>query len=155
VTEPELILRPSRWKHMLVAATCLLFACIGVLMIRDGRVMGWAVAGVFAVGLLVSLVQLLPSSSYLRLTSEGFGVRNLFRSHRYRWSDVTAFGVGRIAGNKMVVFDFAEGYTGQRAGRALATAISGVEGALPDTYGRSAEALAELLNDWREEALRA
>jgi hypothetical protein len=29
--------------------------------------------------------------------------------------------------------------------------MTGVEGALPDTYGKSAEELAKLLNEWREE----
>ena len=69
--------------------------------------------------------------------------------------DVAGFRAGRIGLNKMVLFSYAPSYTRSAKARALASALTGTEAALPDTYGYTAEALAALLNDWRARATRA
>lgn len=147
---PEtLLLRPSLAKRLVRLASCALFTFIGAMMIRDGEAWGWLVLGFFGLAAALFLALLLPGAEYLRLTAEGFEVRSLWRSHRQRWDDVAVFHAGRIARNAMVLIDYAPTYARQRSARRLAAGIAGAEGALPDTYGHSAEALAELLNDWR------
>ena len=54
----------------------------------------------------------------------------------------------------MVLFDYARSYTRSARARAVASALTGAEAGLPDTYGRSAEELTILLNDWRSRATR-
>lgn len=147
---PEtLLLRPSLAKAIVRFAACAMFAVIGALMLRDGEPMGWLVLGFFGLCALASLILLFPGASYLRLSSEGFEMRSLFRSHAQKWSDVAGFHAGRIARNAMVLIEYAPTYQRSRKARRIAAELTGAEGALPDTYGRSAEELAQLLNEWR------
>lgn len=149
-----LLLRPRRAKWLLMLIASLALTVAGISMIRGGETKGWFVVAVFALSTLVSGAMLLPGSAYLRLTPDGFEMRSLYRHSRTRWVDVTGFRAGRIGLNKMVMFDYAPSYTRSARARAVASALAGTEGALPDTYGHSAEALATLLNDWRARATR-
>jgi hypothetical protein len=126
-----------------------IFVIGGVWLARNGDFWGWWVAGFFALGVIVAVVNSLPGSSYLRLDNEGFTTCSLFRSHTFRWSDVERFEVARISTNKMVVFNFSDTYLRQEVGRKIATAMAGYEGALPESYGLSPEELAKLLNRHR------
>jgi hypothetical protein len=150
-----LLLHPRRAKWLLILAVSLVFTAGGGRMVGGGEAKGWLVISVFALSSLAALGLLLPSSAYLRLTRDGFEMRSLFRSSRARWSDVGEFRAGRIGLNKMVLFNYAPSYTRSAKARALATALTGTEAALPDTYGYSAEDLAALLHDGRARALRA
>ncbi len=47
----------------------------------------------------------------------------------------------------MVGFNYAASYDRQKNARALASALTECEGALPNTYGKKAEELAALLNE--------
>ena len=51
-----------------------------------------------------------------------------------------------MTAHKMVAFNFVHSYDRSRIGGQISTAIAGCEGALPNTYGRKAEELAESLN---------
>jgi hypothetical protein len=153
-TSCERVLRPNRWKVLVLLAVSLVFTAIGVGMAADGRWMGWVAVGFFGLGVVVFTVQLLPGSASLRLGPDGFVICSLFRPSTCRWSDVARFGVGTVGPKRMVVFDFAPNARGSVALRRLATALSGWEGALPDCYGMSAEELAALLNAYKEAAGR-
>lgn len=133
----------------LFLAVCLAFTVGGGWMINDHREGGWFVAIVFGLGSLVFALQLLPDSSYLLLGPDGFTVRTLYRTQKYRWAQVEHFGVTRIGGNKTVGFDFSSKYGKYHVGRQVAAGISGYEGSLPDNYGMKPERLAELLNEWK------
>src|SRR5882724_3439764 len=152
---PELILYPSRTKHLLFLLLCAAFAVGGVLMIRDDQGWeGWFVVGVFGPGAAIFAVQLLPGASWLRLTPSGFCFCTLFRKSAFiDWASVSPFGVTPISGNKMVVFSTEKGRRSRLA--PVNIALTGETEALPDTYGRSAESLAKLLNEWRERASRS
>jgi hypothetical protein len=147
--EPELKLHPKRTKQIALAGLCTGFAAIGVLMIRDGHLAGWYCLAFFGLGVLIFLVQLVPGASYLKLDARGFTVRSLYRSTSYRWSDVIGFAPGRIGGNRGVVFNLTPESQQQRRLRRFNAAVFGAEAALPDTYGVSAERLAEILNEWK------
>jgi hypothetical protein len=147
---PEtLVLRPSRLKAVIMLVIGAAFTASGALMVRDGKTLGWFVLIFFALCTVIFLSLLLPNSAYLRLTPEGFEIRSLFRSFRNQWSDVAAFRAGRIGLNPMVMIAFVPSYGRGRTARALSNALTGGEGGLPDTYGRSAKELATLLNEWR------
>jgi len=49
----------------------------------------------------------------------------------------------------MVVFNYSDHYDRVKMMRGFARKIAGYEGALPDTYGMSADQLADLLNNWK------
>jgi hypothetical protein len=46
----------------------------------------------------------------------------------------------------MIGVNYSASYEGQKAGRRVASALSGMEGAIPDQYEVSAEELCEVLN---------
>jgi hypothetical protein len=146
-------LYPSRRKWLLVFAGCAVFAVGGFWMIRDGDLRGWFVLIFFGLGVLVAAVAMLPGAGALTLDAEGFEATNLFRRHRTRWQDTTGFQAARIppAQQKLVVYDDVT-----QSAKTLAQVNVGIVGrnaALPDTYGLSADDLAQLMAQWRERAL--
>jgi hypothetical protein len=146
-------LYPSRKKWLLVFAGSALFAVGGFWMIRQGNAMGWAVLIFFGLAAVVGAAAMLPGAGGLTLDREGFETTNLFRRHRTRWQDATGFQAARIppAHQKWVVYDDVNVSTKRIA--KFNVGIVGRNGALPDTYGLSADNLAQLMAQWRERAL--
>lgn len=142
-------LKPNRKKHAFLLVVCLGFSIAGVCMIIDGEPFGWLVTALFGLGVPTLLVNLLPGSAYLKLDPEGMETRTLYRRHFTRWSDVEEFFTRSVRGHRMVCWKYAPGYRAQAGARRFAERIAGAEAALPDTYGRSAEQLAGLLDEWR------
>lgn len=143
-------LKTSPWRHLGLLVISLVFVAIGILMVRDGEGIGWFVLGFFGLCALAFAVQMLPGASRLRLDRDGFTVTSLFRSSTVRWSEVSRFFVAQVGGRAMVCWDYAGAVPRSTASRRLSRTLAGVEAGLPDTYGLNAEALAELLEDWRQ-----
>ncbi|MBD0370522.1 MAG: PH domain-containing protein [Pyrinomonadaceae bacterium] len=171
--QDTLTLRTKSTKWLLYLVISLVFVAAGVLTFK-GEIMSWLVIIFFGLGSVVFALQLFSNASSLQLSSEGFTVRSLFRSHSYRWSDVEGFAVGRMGnikhegaglaldvagafipgamnprGIKTVVFNFSPSYQNKHALRKINKGLSGYEACLPDTYGMSAENLAELMKEWQ------
>jgi hypothetical protein len=138
-------LYPNRGKTVLVLVVCLAFVAVDVLLIHDRTPKYWFTLILFSLAALVMLVQLLPGSGSLTVSRDGIEVRSLFRTHRYRWSELSEFGVYRVRGNTFVGFNFSPEYRRSAAGRALARAFAGYEGSLPESFGLRAQDLAALL----------
>ena len=135
---------------LFLATVSVIFVVLGVLMIAQGKRIGWLACGFFGLCSLVFLVELLPNASSLELTADGFTVRSFFQvSKRIAWVEVQSFGIGRIRGKKMVMFNYAESYQGALAVRRINAALTGFEAALPDCYGLRAEELADLMNRYK------
>ncbi len=149
------ILRPNRLKTFGWLTLCAGFTAGGAWMILSDESIGWLPALFFGLGVVVFGVILLPNSAYLRVSQDGFTVCSLFRAQSYRWSDVGPFTVDRIGPNRMVVFNFSDQYRAFPPARKVASAITGYEGALPDSFGMSLKELACLLNEYRQTKLMA
>jgi hypothetical protein len=154
-TNKPILLRPKPTKWLLVAGGSLAFVLIGIWMVRSGEMFGWLGIVFFGLCLSVSLIGMLPTASYLRLTPEGFTICSLFRAQTIRWDDVAGFGVGRIFTNKMVMFNYVESYQSSPKLRSFNTELTGFEAAIPDSYGLRHEDLADLLNRYRASSHRA
>jgi len=111
----------------------------------------------FGLGVLVAVIQLLPNSSYLELDERGFTTCTMFRKSFVRWDDVAEFVPYTLGARtrKRVAFRYAATYQPHATSRKFLRTLAGVDGALPDTYGRSAEDLAALLNGVRAERVHA
>jgi hypothetical protein len=163
------ILRPRKGKWMLILLVSVVFVVGGFFMLRNpgsarDRIGAEICIGFFGLGILVSLAQFVPGSSFLRLTPEGMDVRSMWRTKAYRWSDIERFGVAEFSTihggvrqrHRMIGYDFSPSYPEQNQGLALRSfnrRLSGFEAALPDNYGWSYEALAEHLNTLRNQYL--
>lgn len=145
-------LTPNPWKHVALVLLSGGFVVMGAFLVARGHAFGWLSVGLFGLGVVVGLATLVPGASYLELRQDGFEFSSLFRKWFQRWSDVDEFFPRRIATNVMVCWNFAPGYGGQPRGRKLSAGLTGVEAALPDTYGMPAAELAALMNRWRVDA---
>jgi hypothetical protein len=114
-------------------------------------VVGWLSLGFFGLGGLVVLINMLPGASGLTLDKEGFTIRNMFRRSRFRWTDASDFAAVEVGDSKIVAFNLLSAAQAKLA--KLSFAKAGRNGALPDTYGLSAEDLAALMSLWRDRAL--
>ena len=148
-------LRPSRTRWLLVLAIGLLFAVGGVWMIQDGEWMGWYVLVFFGLVALIAAVAMLPGAGGLILDREGFDVTSLFRRYRIRWQDTADFAAVSIppAHQKMVGYNYNDLKRSSSRLAKMNVAIVGRDAAIPDTYGLSADALAQLMAQWRARAL--
>jgi len=145
-------LHPSRGKWLLIFVVCALFGTIGVGMIVDAAPMGWFVLIVFASGVVIAAVMLVPGAGSLKLDRDGFVVTSLFRRHAWRWNDVSDFVPEAIApAMRKVMYDDVNA-AGRTAAK-LSVAIAGRNSGLPDTYGLAAAELAHVMTQWRERAL--
>jgi hypothetical protein len=142
-------LRPSPWKHLALLAISAGFVAGALLVEPANSPLKWFTVAFFGLGVVVALVTLVPGSSYLRLEPDRMSVRTLYRTWHVPWTDVTEFFVAPVGGRGMVCWNYTPESTRQKRGRAVSRAIAGVEAGLPDTYGRPAEELANLLNQWR------
>ena len=159
--EQTLKLTPSRKKWILLGVTFLLLAGGFALMYAyrptreppdDSLLIVGSLVVFFLAGAVLSFINLFPDRAYLLLTPTGFTTRTLLASKSFRWAEVEQFGTLSVKGATRVVFTFsAEGrlrYTESML-RKLNKAMSGGDEALADTYGMSAEALADLMTQWK------
>ena len=144
-------LRPRAWKWLGMLLGCLAFCVIAVLMLRDGRAMGWFCLAVFGLGGLVAAVALMPLANNLRQDEEAFTFCSLFRAHRVRWADVEGFATVRVASSPMVGWLYREGREPQGRGVRMSLALACCHAALPENYGLGAAELAQLLERLRQE----
>jgi hypothetical protein len=109
----------------------------------------------FAAGAVLSIMNLLPGRAYLLLTPGEFAYRTLFKSRTYRWSEVEGFEAFAFRETSRVVFTLSrEGKLrfSESGFRKFNKAVGGGDDSLPDTYGMSADKLAELMNQWKEKS---
>jgi hypothetical protein len=139
---------PSRMNWIVGTLACAIMTAASIWVIADGNWFGYVGTAFFGLGLVVSLLLLWPSSSFLELDDSGLLIRNLFRDSRFSWTAIEIFEARRLGVRKMVTFKFVPQYGESPSVRATAHALSGLEGGLPDTYGRSAEELALMLNEY-------
>ncbi|MEQ6123281.1 STM3941 family protein [Pseudotenacibaculum sp. MALMAid0570] len=144
-------LSPSIFKYLLLLVICSSFVYLGFFRIEIEPNIAWGTIIFFGLGVIVAILKLIPGSSYLKLTKEGFEIRSLYRSHFTKWNDVENFRVNSIrtwySYNKMVMFDYHKNHTKYTFGKRLSKA-------LPETYGMSAQKLSELMNEWKSKSIK-
>ena len=147
-------LLPARTKTSILLAVSLAFTAIGVGMVVSGRITGWFVGLFFGICSGALAIHLWPGASYLQLSADGFVACSLFRRQPLiRWDSVSEFHVAPPLGSGIKMVVFSRGQSPHPCLAAINRSLTGATDALPDTYGRTPEELAELLNQWRRRAL--
>ncbi|VXC11059.1 conserved hypothetical protein [Luteimonas sp. 9C] len=143
------LLRPSPWKMLALLAISAGFVWMALVIGERHLLIAWLCGGFFGLCTLVALVSLLPGANHLRLDADGIELRSLFRVTRWGWRDVVRFGPTRVGLHTMVGIDFADHVDAAARLRRVNRGLTGFDGALPDTYGHRAAALAAKLERWR------
>jgi len=156
-TSLPLRLHTTRKSMLLLLLGCIAFVIASVAVLPVKPAVAYSGIVFFGLGAVVALLHLLPNSSYLELDERGFTTCTMFRKSFVPWDDIAEFFPISLdtRARPMVALRYAPGYTRHATARKFVTAVAGAEGALPDTYGRSAKELAELLNRVRAERCRA
>ena len=144
-----MIIPGSRKKVILVLLLGIGFVAMGAFLIHIGEPWGWLVAGFFGLAIPVAGWMLMPNNNYLKLDRNGVEMKAFRKPALIRWTDVDDFYVATMYGNKMIGIRYSSSYRGMEIGRKVVSAMSGVEGALPDHFQRSPEDICEELNRWR------
>ena len=148
-------LQPSRTSTAALLTISVAFTIAGVGAIGSGRgFAGWLVALFFGVCSTAFAIHLLPGASYLDLSPEGFVVSSLFRRWLLiRWDSVSEFHVAPVPGSGIRKVVFSRESSDHPRLAALNRRLVGATDTLPDTYGRTPEQLAKLMNEWHRRAL--
>jgi len=147
VDEPA-VFPGSRKKAAWVLVIAIGLCSLSVFMATEKPLVGWLGALFFGLGIPVSIMMMRPGAMFLKLDAEGFEMSTFGKPHRTRWVDVRGFELGRIQGNKMIAIAYHEDYARQAAARAVASAVSGMEGAIPDSYAAPLEEILAALRTW-------
>ncbi|MBK7945735.1 MAG: PH domain-containing protein [Flavobacteriales bacterium] len=166
VIRPLLILRPRRWKWLGVLAIGVLFMVGGWWMAQHAhepfkRGVGWFSLIFFGLVAVVSVIQLIPGTSRVVVTTHGLYVKSLLRNVHYNWNDIERFGVAEWTQwhgpfrlrHRYVGILFIEGskhLLRHQHMQAWATAFWGYHASLPDNYGYQHQELADTLNGYLE-----
>lgn len=146
--EPQ-IFRPNQLKNSILFLGCSVFVAIGIFIRDSDPKIGWANIIFFGVGVLVSIIQFFPNSTYLKLTNEGFEVKGLLKSNFTKWSDVKDFRKGQIKGNNMIFFDYTDQHKKWNSGKKAAKFLSGNEGAVQSFYNIKTDELLKLMKEYK------
>jgi hypothetical protein len=152
-------LRASRLKFLGLLAVSAVFVGLCIYMLKHGRLSpsgemkAWIGIALFGLGVLISVVMLLPGAGSLTLDQNGFERITLFLKFRTSWQRVDNFSVCEMAirrGRRMrfVGYDDSELPINNTSRQ-----LTGRNAALPDSYGLSHEELAVLMRRWRLQAL--
>lgn len=149
-----IVLTGNKQKAVLLLLVSAALVAVSLVSVLNGKSMGWVGVIFFGLGLLTSVYMLTPNAIRLRIDKDGIEMKTLFKPMKLAWSDVNGFYVVQmrtgLARTKMIGIEFSESYKKLRAGRQLASALTGAEGGLPNHFNRSAEEVCELLNESRQ-----
>ncbi len=148
--ENEIIFKSSPKKAIMILLFSIALVAMSIWIVREKPIIGWIFAIFFGLGIPSALLMMNPNTTYLKLNQDGFEIVAMWRHSKFSWNDVEPFHIVKIRGNKMISFNFTPQFTKMRAGRAVASALTGMEGAIADHYKTPPEDLVKILNEWRE-----
>ena len=141
--------RANKKKAYILFLVSLAFVIAGVLATPDHLLLGLICAGFFSLGIFASLFMMFTDIIFLRLTQEGLDIRYLFGYQQISWNEVDGFRISSFYGTKMIEILFNKNYAHEKVGRRISSAISGMEGAIADSYVASLDEIHASLNEWR------
>lgn len=151
MNDEVIVLTRDKSKAVTMMLGSAAFVFIGALSAAKGEEMGWWVVGFFGLCFLASLYMLMPSSGQLRIDKNGIEMKTPFRPMKLGWGDVNGFYVAHmktgLATTKLIGIAYSESYRKKRVGRQFASALTGMEGGLPNYSNRPVEEVCALLNE--------
>ncbi len=131
-----LTLYPGRGRWLGLTFMFAIFAAAGGAMAALDRPGGWTVLVASGLALVPVAAAAHKNAFFLRLDADGFTVRSFWRGRHCPWRAVDEF--------RLV-----QPHAAWRVGWSVTRSLRAPDGVLPDGYGMEAEALAELMTEWR------
>ena len=148
------MLKPDRLRWLVVFLISAGFVGVAVWLGTDEDPMiFWGAGGFFLVCALIAAPLMFGVGSSLTLDRDGFSCRTLFRTFRREWRECSAFYPVSAGMRKFVGFSAQQDEAAHPNMAAASRALVGASGMLPDTFGYSADGLADLMNRFRARAL--
>lgn len=146
-------LKPDRLRWLLVFLIAAGFVGLAIWIGPSKPELFYGAGGFFLLCALVAAPLMFGVGSNLVLDCEGFTCRTLFRSFRREWRECSAFYPVSMGLRKFVGFSTQQDEAAHPNLAGANRAMIGASGMLPDTFGLSADGLADLLNRFRARAL--
>jgi hypothetical protein len=146
------VLGASKRRAIFLLLASMAFVAGGIfIVVGDPHATGaWLCIAFFGLGIPMSIYMLTPGAGELRIDRHGIEMKTLFKPMKLAWSDVNSFYVGYIrtgvSRTKMIGIEYSDSYKKLRIGREFSAALTGMQGALPNSFNRPAEQVCELLN---------
>ena len=96
-------------------ALCLGGCVLGIVLLWENRGVGLAFAGLFGLLAAAMIAHLWPGMVYLRLSAQGFEVKNVRQRFFVNWLDVDSFFIARVGKGNYVAFRFVESLRPKRS----------------------------------------
>ena len=144
--------RRRRWVLIAVAAAVMLAGTVALAV--EGGVGALVAAALVGVLLALSLLQLAPGASWLRVTTRGVLTRNLGHTRAHCWADIDGFRVYEVhtsyPSQRLVGWSVVEHARADRRAARLLRWPHGVDDGLPTEYETDADELAARLQRYRD-----
>lgn len=148
-----MMLKPDRLRWLIVFLISAGFVAIAVWIGPSDPMLFYGSGGFFLVCALVAAPLMFGVGSSLALDRNGFACKTLFRTFRREWRECSAFYPVSAGMRKYVGFSTAQDEAAHPTLSAVNRGMIGASGMLPDTFGYSADALADLMNRFRARSL--
>ena len=148
----EITFKPKLWKPLVSFILNASFVVLGLytVLIKENN-FGWLTLLFFGLGTIISVLQLLPNSSYLTLNNKGMRIKTIFQTTQVDWEDIAGFYTKKILFNPIVMIRFSNDFHGKYLGREIDSILGNKENAIPSNFGKTAQELCDILNQYKEQ----
>lgn len=142
---PEIMLYPKLNKVLIYIFGCVCFVGLGIWQIEMAEWIGWVTISFFGLCILGYIINLLPTASYLKLSTEGFEIYHFYRTNFTKWSDVNSIEASKET--VLIVYEF-HIYSMKPARDITMFITNRRSNSLLDNYRLSVSTLADLMNEY-------
>ena len=110
----EITFQPKLWKPIVGLILNASFIALGLytLVIKENN-FGWLTLLFFGFGMIISVLQLIPNSSYVTLNNKGMKIKTIWRTTQVDWKDIAGFYTKKILFNPIVMIRFSKDFHGK------------------------------------------
>ncbi len=150
----------NKFKLFLYIVVCLVPIYFGIRSLSSGNITEPIVLFFFGgLGIVMFLLMLVPSLFYLKIDTNGFEARLIFRKIKLDWDEIKTIRVSTVRGprtkiwirakSKFIGFDYS-GVRSRQKYKLLGKVFTGSNDGIPNIFSCSAEKIVELMNSAKE-----
>lgn len=142
LTDLPVTLHPTRRQSLISLLGSIAFVITGLTLLHYGNAWGYLCLAIFIPGTIASLLFMLPSICYLRLTRRGITLSSIFNKTTFLWSEIEKIGIYPVKGYQGDTTDFVtllltEKGTQKHSTNKYARKLKNFDTLIPDIYYNS------------------